>query len=109
MTAAMEMPGNTASTFLIHYFGGGLDGDDRFVVERFRAHVDGDIRPVEAATASAKGRRKAKRVVVSRAEAAAMRPDRTEIIICTGLRSRGGRQAWGSVALGFFCDRKQRG
>ena len=109
MTAAMAMPGNTASTFLIHYFGGGLDGDDRFVVERFRAHVDGDIRPVEAGTANPKGRRKAKRVVVSREEAEAMRPDRTEIIICTGLRSRGGMQRWGSVALGLFCDRKQRG
>ena len=109
MTAAMTMPGNTASTFLIHYFGGGLDGDDRFVVERFRALACGDIRPVEAGTATAKGRRKAKRIVVSRAEAEAMRPDRTEIIICTGLRSRGGRQAWGAVALGLFCDRKQRG
>ena len=68
---SMEMPGNTASTFLIHYFGGGLDGDDRFVVERIRAHVDGDIRPVEAGTANAKGQRKAKRVVVSREEAEA--------------------------------------
>ena len=107
MTAAMAMPGNTASTFLIHYFGGGLDGDDRFVVERFRALACGDIRPVE--TESAKGRCKARRIVVSRKEAEAMRPDRTEIIICTGLRSRGGMQRWGSVALGLFCDRKQRG
>ncbi len=39
MATAMAMPGNTAATFLIHYFGGGLDGDDRFVVERFRAYV----------------------------------------------------------------------
>ena len=109
MTAAMAMPGNTASTFLIHYFGGGLDGDDRFVVERFRAHVDGNIRPVRTGTASAKGRRKANRIVVSREEAEAMRPDRTEIIVCTGLRTRGGRQAWGSVAAGLLCDRRQRG
>ena len=109
MTAAMAMPSNTASTFLIHHFGGGLDVDDRFVVERFRAHVDGDIRPVEAGMACAKGRREAKRVVVSREEAEAMRRDRTEIIICTGLRSRGDRQAWDSVTLGLFFDRKQRG
>ena len=34
MSAAMAMPGNTACTYLIHHFGGGLDGDDRFVVER---------------------------------------------------------------------------
>jgi len=26
-------------------------------------------------------------------------PDRTEIIICTGLSTRGGRQAWGSYAV----------
>ena len=38
-----------------------------------------------------------------------MRPACTEIIICTGLRTRGGQQLWGSVALGMFCDRKQRG
>ena len=37
-----------------------------------------------------------------------MRPDISEIIIFSGLRSRG-RQAWASVATGLFCDRKQRG
>ena len=35
MAATIAMPGNTACTFLVHYFGGGLDGGDRFVVERF--------------------------------------------------------------------------
>ena len=110
MTAAtMAMPGNSASTFLVHYFGGGLDGDDRFVVERFRALACGDIRPVQSEAAGAKRGRKARRTVVSRKEAEAMRPDRTEIIICTGLRTRGGRQAWGSIAAGILCDRKQRG
>ena len=34
MTAAMAMPGNTADTFLVHFFGTGL-ADDRYVVERF--------------------------------------------------------------------------
>ena len=38
MTAAMAMPGNTAETFLVHFFGTGL-ADDRYVVERFRAYV----------------------------------------------------------------------
>ncbi len=108
MTAAtMAMPGNTASTFLVHYFGGGLDGDDRFVVERFRALACGEIRPVQ--TETSKGRRKGKRTVVSRKEAEAMRPERTEIIICTGLRTRGGKQSWGAVAAGLLCDRRQRG
>ena len=44
MTAAMAMPGNTAKTFLVHFFGTSL-ADDRYVVERFRARADGDIVP----------------------------------------------------------------
>ena len=104
MTAAMAMPGNTAATFLVHFFGTGL-ADDRYVVERFRARADGDIVPAPADALAAQGRRKTKRAVVSRKEAEAMRPDRTEIIICTGLTTRGGRQAWGSVAAGLLCDR----
>ena len=108
MTAAMALPGNTADTFLVHLFGTGL-ADEKYVVERFKAMADGDIRPIRPEAAGANGRRKAKRTVVSRKQAEAMRPDRTEIIICTGLRTRGGRQAWGAVALGLFCDRKQRG
>ena len=109
MATAMAMPGNTAATFLIHYFGGGLDGDDRFVVERFRAAANGDIRPIRDGVENAKRGRKRGRIVVSREEAEAMRPDRTEIIICTGLRTRGGRQAWGVIAAGILCNRRQRG
>ena len=108
MNAAMAMPGNTADTFLVHFFGTGL-ADERYVVEKFRARADGDIVPVPAESTGAKGRGKAKHVVVSRKQAEAMRPGRTEIIVCTGLHTRGGRQAWGAVALGLFCDRKQRG
>ena len=108
MTAAMALPGNTADTFLVHLFGTGL-ADEKYVVERFKAMADGDIRPIRPKAPGENGRRKAKRTVVSRKQAEAMRPDRTEIIICTGLRTRGGRQAWGAVALGLFCDRKQRG
>ncbi|MDD9983112.1 MAG: hypothetical protein OXU81_17435 [Gammaproteobacteria bacterium] len=39
MTAAMAIPGNGVSTFLVYEFGAGLEGDDRFVVDRFRACV----------------------------------------------------------------------
>ena len=109
MTAAMAMPGNTADTFLVHFFGGGLEGDDRFVVERFRARADGEIIPAPAEALAAKSGLKVKRTVVSRKEAEAMRPGRTEIIICTGLKTRGGRQAWGVIAAGILCDRRQRG
>ena len=38
MTTAIALPGNTASTFLTHFFGNGLS-DDTYVVERFRAYV----------------------------------------------------------------------
>ena len=38
-----------------------------------------------------------------------MRPACTEIIICTGLKTRGGMQVWGSIAAGILCDRKQKG
>ena len=109
MSTATAIPGNTENTFLIHYFGVGLEGDDRFVVERFKALASGDIRPVPDGAANARGRRKSGRTVVSRKEAEAMRPDRTEIIICTGLSTRGGKQSWGDIATSMFHDRRQRG
>ena len=113
MNTAMAMPGNTASTFLTHLFGSGLE-DDRYVVERFQALADGDIRPVrpEASPdreATKKGRRKAKRVTASLAAVKEMRPARTEIIVCTGLRTRGGQQLWGDLATSLFHDRWQKG
>ena len=43
MSTAVAIPGNTASTFLTHFFGSGL-ADDTYVVERFKTMVDGDIR-----------------------------------------------------------------
>lgn len=107
MSTAIAMPGNTASTFLVHLFGGGL-ADDRYVVERFKAHADGDIRPWPG-EAPAKKRRKAKRVTATLTEVRELRPARTEIIVCTGLRTRCGMQIWGATATSLFCDRKQRG
>lgn len=38
MSAAMAIPGNTAATFLTHFFGPGL-ADSRYVVERFHTYV----------------------------------------------------------------------
>ena len=63
MSTAIAMPGNSASTFLTHFFGSGL-ADDRYVVERFKAHADGDIRPWPG-EAPAKKRRRAKRVTAT--------------------------------------------
>ena len=114
MNTAMAMPGNTASTFLIHLFGSGL-ADDRYVVEGFRTFADGDIRPVrpeaspDRGPGQAKGRRKAKRVTATLNEVKEMRLARTEIIVCTGLRTRGGQQLWGALATSMFHDRRQKG
>ncbi len=116
MNTAMAMPGNTASTFLTYLFGSGLE-DDRYVVERFRTFAHGDIRPVrpEASLdrgpgqAKAKGRRRAKRVTATLNEVREMRPARTEIIVCTGLRTRGGQQLWGDLATSLFHHRRQKG
>ena len=108
MTAAMAMPGNTAATFLVHFFGTGL-ADDRYVVERFRARADGDIVPAPAEALAAKGSRKTKRATATLKAVREMRPACTEIIICTGLKTRGGWQLWGSIAAGILCDRKQKG
>ena len=104
----MRVRGRSTQVNNPHLFGTGL-ADERFVVEKFRTLVNGEIRPVAPEESAAKGRRAAKRVVVPRREAEAMRPDRTEIIVCTGLTTRGGRQAWGSVAAGLMCERRQRG
>ena len=79
------------------------------MVERFRARADGDIVPAPAEALAAKGRRKTKRATATLKAVREMRPATTEIIICTGLKTRGGMQVWGSIAAGILCDRKQKG
>ena len=111
MTAAMAMPGNKEETFLVHFFGTGL-ADDRYVVERCRARSDGDIVPAPAEALAAKGARKTKQTKRTTATLKAvkeLRPATTGIIICTGLKTRGGWQLWGSIAVGLLCDRKHKG
>ncbi len=107
MTAAMAFPRNTANTFLTHFFGSGLS-DDRYAVERFRAMVDGDIRRCPD-PAPGKGRRKAGHATATLKAVKEMRPERNEIIVCTGLGSRGGVQYWGVYAMGLGIDRRQKG
>ena len=108
MNTAIAIPGN-AATFLTHLFGQGL-ADDRYVVEKFKALANGDIRrcPNEA-PAAGKGRRKATFVTATLKAVKEMRPARNEIIVCTGLCTRGGVQIWGDIATGLFHDRKQKG
>ena len=109
MDAAITLPG-ISRTFLTHMGVRGLE-DERYVVERFQAMADGDIRRVAGEEpATTKGARKARRTVATLKAVQTLRPERNEIIICTGLRIRGaGVQYWGSIATGLFCDRKQKG
>ena len=100
MHAAIAVPGS-ASTILTHVFGRGL-ADERYVVERFQAVADGDIRRVPGDAAPAKGRREAKRTIASLKAVREMRPAPTEIIVCTGLRIKGGVQNLGRHRYGAF-------
>ena len=109
MSTALAIPGNTASTFLTHFFGNGLS-DDRYVVERFKTMVDGDIRRCpDPAQPKGRGRCGANYATATLKAVRELRPARTEIIVCTGLKTRGGVQIWGDIASGLFHDRRQKG
>ena len=56
-----------ATTFLTHIVGLGL-ADKRYVVQRFKSMLDGDIRPVEAEAPKGSRRRTAKRVLATASE-----------------------------------------
>ena len=56
MITTMAISGNTASTFLTHFFGRGLK-DERYVVERLQALADRDIRRLPGDTQAKRGRR----------------------------------------------------
>ena len=72
-TAAIALPGNTAETFLVHFFDTGLAGD-RYVVESFRARTDGHIVPAPAETLAAKARHKTQRTKATLKAAKELRP-----------------------------------
>ena len=103
-------PRGDAQTFLTHFVGGGLDDDDRYIVERFRSKADGNIVPVLPDGTDIKGRRKARGTIVTAKAVEQMRPARDEIIVATGVKRRGsGLQLWGWRSLGIFANRRQRG
>ena len=99
-----------ATTFLTHYFGGGLiDKGECYVVERFRAMSNGEIRCWSSeAPAKNYGRDRPKPEVASVDAVQELRPAYNEIIVCTGLGTRAGVQYWGYAACGLFGDRTMR-
>ncbi len=97
-----------AQTFLVHLFGRGLD-DERYVVEKYRSRPDGQIEPIQAEQPGTKGRRKQRRAIASLAAVRKMRPERDEIIVCTGVKlARSGVQMWGIGASGLGAMRNAR-
>ena len=109
MSAAIAAPGNTASTFVTHFFGSRLS-DDRYAVERFRATIGDYIRRCpDPAPAKGKGRRKAGCATATLNAVKEMRPARTGIIVCAGIKTRGGSRIRGDIASGLFHDRRRKG
>ena len=109
MSTCVSSPAPT-TTFLTHYFGGGLIGKGEcYVVERFRAMSNGEIRrwPGQVPKKN-NGRGRLKPEVASVDEVQALRPAYNEIIVCTGLGTRSGIQYWGYAACGLFGDRTKR-
>ena len=97
-----------AQTFLVHLFGRGLE-DSRYVVETYRSRPDGQIEPIEPEQSRTKGRRRQRRTIASLAAVRKMRPERDEIIICTGVKlARSGVQIWGCAAAGLGLVRTTR-
>ena len=99
-------PGASARTFLIHMFMRGLD-DNRYVVERYKSTFDGEIVRWPCKGKSKTG--KQPRQIMSLGAVQRMRPERDEIIVCTGVKIAGsGIQYWGSGATGLFVNGKYR-
>ena len=97
-----------ARTFLVHEFERGL-ADDRYVVEKYRSHPNGEIEPIQAERSRTKNRRRQPRTIASLVAVRRMRPERDEIIVCTALNLKGsGVQYWGSAAVGFLAVRNAR-
>ena len=79
------------------------------MIERFQSKADGEIRPRGRNGSSKKGRGKASREIVSLSTVQRMRPERDEIIICTGVnRTTLGVQYWGDRATALFVNGKYR-
>ena len=88
-----------ASTYLVHFFGGGLQKDGRYVVERYETAASGEIRPLSADNEGT-GRRK-RRTTLSCRAVRRLRPVPNEIIVATSVDRDAGMQLFGDSAAGI--------
>lgn len=98
-----------ASTYLVHDFGRGFIDEGRtYAVERFRAMSDGNLRRWPLQAPSGNGRSRSKPEVATFHQVQNLRPAYNEVIICTALGTRSGRQLWGYFAAwGLLPDRRR--
>ena len=95
-----------ASTYLVHFFGGGLQEQGRYVVERYETAASGEIRPLNDEKERA-GRRR-RRTTMSCRAVRRLRPVANEIIVATDVSRDAGMQLFGSSAAGIALRGKWR-
>ncbi len=95
-----------ASTYLVHFFGGGLSQEGRYVVERYETVASGEIRPLATDKQSA-GRRR-RRTTLSCRAVRRLRPVPNEIIVATNVSRDAGMQLFGAAAAGIALRGKWR-
>ena len=95
-----------ASTYLVHFFGGGLQEEGRYVVERYETAASGEIRPLSTDNKGA-GRRE-RRTTLSGRAVRRLQPVPNEIIIATNVNRDAGMQLFGCTAAGIALRGKWR-
>lgn len=95
-----------ASTYLVHFFGGGLQEKGRYVVERYETAASGEIRPLNDEYEGPGPRRR--RTTMSCRAVRRLRPVPNEIIVATNVSSDAGMQLFGSSAAGIALRGKWR-
>ena len=98
MPASLLRP--DANTFLTHVYGRGLEGKT-YVVERYRATFDGEIRRLPGD--------KGRPLTLSLATVRELRPAGNEILICRcEKKPDSGIQYWGVWATGLFAEARRK-
>lgn len=95
-----------ASTYLVHFFGGGLEEEGRYVVERYETAASGEIRPLGADEKG--GDLRKPRTTLSHRAVRRLRPSPNEIVIATSVSRDAGMQLFGSRAAGIALRGKWR-
>ena len=95
-----------ASTYLVHFFGGGLQEKGRYVVERYETAASGEIRPLGAG--QERPGRRVRRTTMSCRAVRRLRPVPNEIIVATDVSRDAGMQLFGSTAAGIALRGKWR-